>query len=232
MLLSYISTQDLKQIRNLVWQYAKPKTVRRYLKFCLVIFILTYTINIIVFDIPQLLHHQHTHWLIYTIAYIIAFIIISLNSKRVFKKEFLKHTKSGYYASWIDLSPNKDPQAAFIANIKQHPELLELYNQDKGELYLSNKPGDNGYDINKDPIFKNLQSNSVLTRPQFKRYESFINTNQYYIFVICVPRTKKQIANTYQYLIFQKNKWNQGALNPYLKAIKQITDNYYNLENK
>ncbi|NUG39006.1 hypothetical protein GYT97_03815 [Lactobacillus mellis] len=68
----------------------------------------------------------------------------------------MKNTKSGYYASWINLSPNKDPQAAFIANIKQHPELLELYNQDKGELYLSNKPGDKGYDINKDPIFKNL----------------------------------------------------------------------------
>ncbi|MBA1392465.1 hypothetical protein EQ500_00890 [Lactobacillus sp. XV13L] len=231
MLISYISTQDLKQIRKLVWQYARPKTYRRLLKLWITVALLMYFINL-AFDIPELLHHKNTHELFFIIVILILIIYIRLFLKSDFKRGFLKHTKSGYYTAWIDLSPDQDQKIAFIATMKQHPELLELYDQNQGELYLSNKPGDGDYDIKKDPIFKNLQSNPVLIHPPFKRYESFINTHQYYIFVICVPHTKKQIYNRYQYLIFKKSRWNQAALNPYLKAVEQITDNYSNLENK
>ncbi|MBA1435190.1 hypothetical protein [Bombilactobacillus bombi] len=232
MLISYISTQDIQQIRKLVWQYAMPKTYRRYLKFFLIVFPLTYLIGIFYIGIPQLLHKQKTFWFIYTMINVIGIIIVILNLRRDFKRGFLKHTKSGYYTAWVDLSPDQDPKTSFIATMKQHPELLELYDQNQGELYLSNKPGDDDYDIKKDPIFKNLQSNPVLIHPPFKRYESFINTHQYYIFVICVPHTKKQIYTRYQYLIFKKSRLNQAALSAYLTAVEQITDNYCNLENK
>ncbi|AXX64456.1 hypothetical protein DS830_02785 [Bombilactobacillus bombi] len=231
MLLSYISTQELKQIRNIVWKYAKPKTYRRLLIFWGIVFALLYFYTVFSTGFSKLLHQQRTFWIIYTIICVIAILIVSLNLKRDFRKGFLRHTKSGYYAAWVSLSPDSDKKALFVDIMQKNPELLSLYNQNKGELYLSSKPGDNNYNINKDPIFKSLQSASLL-HPSFKRYESFLNTDHYYIFVICVPHTKKQMYNKYQYLIFEKSKWNQTLLNPHLAEIKHITDNYRNLTNK
>ncbi|AXX64487.1 hypothetical protein DS830_02965 [Bombilactobacillus bombi] len=232
MLLSYISTQELKQIRNIVWKYAKPKTYRRLLIFWGIVFALLYFHTIFSMGFSKLLHQQRTFWIIYNIVFVVTVILSGFTLKKDFKKGFLRHTKSGYYAAWISLSPDSDKKALFVDIMKKNSELLSLYNQNKGELHLSSKPGDNNYNINKDPIFKNLQSNPFLIHPSFKRYESFLNTDHYYIFVICVPHTKKQMYNKYQYLIFEKSKWNQLALNPHLAEIKHITDNYRNLANK
>ncbi|MCO6542314.1 MAG: hypothetical protein J6573_08465 [Lactobacillus sp.] len=231
MLLSYISTQELKQIGKLVWKYAKPKTYHWFLIILGIIFALMYFHTIFSMGFSKLLHQQRTFWIIYNIVFVITVPLSGLSLKRSFIKEFLKNTKSGYYAAWINVSSDNNRKALFIDIMKNHPELFSFYNQSKGELYLSSKPGDNNYNINKDPIFKSLQSVSLL-RPQFQRYESFLNTDHYYIFVISIPHTKKQAFNRYKYLIFEKSKWNQALLNPHLTEIKHLTDNYRNLTNK
>lgn len=60
MLLSYISTQELKQIRNIVWKYAKPKTYRQLLIFWGIVFALLYFYTVFSTGFSKLLHQQRT----------------------------------------------------------------------------------------------------------------------------------------------------------------------------